>query len=786
MFQSYLKIGWRNITKSKVRSFINFSGLAAGMAVAIIIGLWIHDELSYEKNNKNYARIVQVLEHSNIGDGVSTEESLPMPVSAELRSKYGSDFTNVASTLTYEQNVVYGDKALAKIGCFAEPAFVDIITLNIKEGTQTSFKDRTSILLSESLAKALFGIDDPINKTIVLSNNYTQKVTGVYKDMPKNSRFSGVDFLAPIDLVFSSGAGYNDWRSSSFQIYALLAPHVHPRQLSAKIKNVLYENSKDATKPVLFLHPISRWHLYEFKNGQMVSGRMQFVWLFGIIGTFVLLLACINFMNLSTAESEKRAKEVGIRKTVGSLREQLIFQFLTESFLTVMLAFMFSMLIVTLSLPYFNDVANKQMSILWENRIFWLMVLGFIVLTSLVAGSYPAFYLSSFEPVKVLKGTFKVGRFAALPRKALVVFQFTFSIALVICTIVVFQQIQFAKNRPIGYNRNGLVTIPYTASVGEHYSAFRDELLRTGAVTGVSASSSPTTGVWSSADNLNWKGKDPNRQEMFGTILVDPDYGSLVEWQIKEGRNFSKELSTDSSGFIFNEAAIRQMNLKNPVGENVQWHEKNWKIIGVVKDMVMRSPFDPAAPTVFLMNDKERSFNVINIKINGGSAAADALKKIEIVFKKFAPATPFNYRFADQEYALKFAEEERVGQLGTLFAALAIFISCLGLFGLAAFIAEKRTREIGIRKVLGATVYNLWNLLSKEFVVLVFLSCVIAVPLAFYFQHQWLQKYEYRTSISWQVFAAAIAGALVITLLTVSFQAIKAAIANPVKSLRTE
>jgi ABC-type antimicrobial peptide transport system permease subunit len=786
MFKNYFKTAWRTTIKNKAHSFINITGLSVGMAVAIMIGLWIYDELSFEKNNKNYDHIVQVLENSNIGDGLSTGSSLPMPLSAELRNKYGSDFKKIASTLTYDQNIVYADKAFTKTGCFAEADFVDIITLNILKGTQASLKDRSSVLISKSLAKIIFGNTDPINKIIKLNSSYAQKVRGVYKDFPKNTRFSNVDFIAPIDVLFASSAATNNWLSSAFQIYALLNTNSVPVKVSSKIKNALYENSHDASKPALFLFPMRQWHLYEFRNGEIVTGRMQFVWLFGIIGMFVLLLACINFMNLSTAQSEKRAKEVGIRKTIGSLRKQLIFQFFSESLLMVALAFVLSLLMVQFALPFFNEIADKEMAIFWRDVFFWLISFAFIIITALIAGSYPALFLSSFKPIKVLKGTFIAGRLSAIPRKALVVVQFTVSVTLIIATIVVFEQIQFAKNRPIGYNRNSLITILYNTSEIQNYTSFRNELLNTGAVTSVSASSSPTTGIWSSADNLNWKGKDPNRQEMFGTILIDPDYANVVEWKMKEGRNFSKELKTDSSSFIFNEAAIRQMNLKNPVGEIVQWHGRNWTIIGVVKDMVMTSPFDPIAPAVFLMDDKERSFNVINIKINPVMPVSEALSKIETVFKKFASDTPFNYKFADEEYALKFAEEERIGKLATVFAALAIFISCLGLFGMASFVAEQRTKEIGIRKVLGASVANLCGMLSKEFIVLVTISCFIAIPIAYYLSLEWLQNYAYRTKVSVWIFVATAIGSLLITLLTVSFQAIKAAIANPVKSLRME
>jgi len=786
MLRNYFKTAWRSILNHKTYSFINISGLAVGMAVTIMIGIWVYDELSFEKGNAHYNNIVQVVENSNIGDGISTGGSLPLPLSATLREQFKNDFDKVAATITYPQDIAYGNNAFSKLGCYTEPAFADIITLQLLKGTSASLNDRSSILLSASFAKAMFGESDPIGKTVKVNNSSMQKVTGVYLNLPQNTRFSNIDFIAPINLVFGDHADDVNWFSSAFQVYALLNNNANARQLSTKIKNTLYEHTKDATKPALFLYPMDQWHLYEFKNGQLVAGRMQFVWLFAIIGSFVLLLACINFMNLSTAQSEKRAKEVGIRKTVGAVRRQLVFQFFSESFLTVILSFVLSLIIVHLALPFFNEVAGKQMHLPWSNGYFWVMSIGFICLTALIAGSYPAFYLSSFKPFKVLKGAFKTGRFAAIPRQTLVVLQFTVSIILVIGTIIVFEQVQFAKNRPVGYNRNNLITIPYNASTFPHYQAFRNEILQTGAVKEMSASSSPTTGIWSSADNLNWKGKDPNRQEMFGTILIDPDYGNVVDWKIKEGRNFSKQFATDSAAFIFNEAAIKQMNLLHPVGENVQWHGRNWTIVGVVKDMVMRSPFDPATPTVFLMDDKERSFNVIHLKINPAISATKALNKIETVFKKFAPTTPFTYKFMDEEYALKFAEEERIGKLSTLFASLAIFISCLGLFGMASFVTAQRTKEIGVRKVLGASVVNLWSMLSKDFVVLVILSCIIAIPIAYYCCYHWLQHYEYRTPLSWWIFVAAGVGALLLTLFTVSFRSVKAAMANPVKSLRTE
>jgi putative ABC transport system permease protein len=490
-------------------------------------------------------------------------------------------------------------------------------------------------------------------------------------------------------------------------------------------------------------------------------------------------------MNLSTARSERRAKEVGIRKSVGSLRSQLIFQFFSESLLVAVLAFASSLLLVQLVLPFFNDVAGKKMFILWANPLFWLLGIGFSMITGLIAGSYPAFYLSSFNPVKVLKGTFRAGRFAAVPRKVLVVVQFTVSVILIIGTIIVFRQIQFAKNRPVGYSRDGLVTLPViTRDIHDHFDVVKNELLSSGSIASMAEAGSPTTAIWSTNAGFDWKGKDPNLAVEFPNVDVSYDYGKTVGWQFKDGRDFSREFLTDSTAFVLNETAAKFIGLKNPVAEILKWDGVPYKIIGIIKDMVVESPYSPVRPTLFHLS--KYPGNVIIAKINPAAGAAEALHKIETVFKKYNPAQPFDYQFVDEVYAQKFGNEQRIGKLASFFAVLAIFISCLGLFGMASFVAEQRTKEIGVRKVLGASVFNLWRLLSKEFVLLVIISCAIAIPVAWYFLHEWLQKYEYRTEMSWWIFVAAGSGALVITLLTVSFQSIKAALMNPVKSLRTE
>jgi hypothetical protein len=538
---------------------------------------------------------------------------------------------------------------------------------------------------------------------------------------------------------------------------------------------------------------MSTWHLYsEFKNGTPATGRITYVWLFGIVGAFVLVLACINFVNLSTARSEKRAKEVGVRKAIGSGKRQLVSQFLSESFLVVILAFIFSVVLLGTLLNWFNELADKAISLPFGSIEFWAASATFIILTGFMAGLYPAFYLSSVQPVKVLKGSSGLGRLAALPRQVLVVIQFTVSVILILGTVIVHQQVDFARNRPVGYDRQALITLPVNdASFEGKQIVLRTELLNTGVVSQAAFSSSPLTEVWNTTGGYNWEGKDPNLDANFAICNVTVDFGKTVGWEVVAGRDFSEELATDTTeAVIINEAAAKYMGLKNPVGQvlvdvdefgNPKWSKT---IIGVVKDILMQSPYDPVKQTLYYF--RRNSANLLHLRISPAVSASAALPKIKAAFEKVAPAALFDYKFVDQEYALKFGQEVRIGNLSAIFSVLAIFISCLGLFGLASFVAEQRTKEIGIRKVLGATVANLWQMLSKDFVILVLISCMIAVPIGYYFMNDWLAKYEYRTEISWWIFLATASGALAITLLTVSYQAIMAAVRNPVKSLRSE
>ncbi|HEY4327324.1 MAG TPA: ABC transporter permease [Mucilaginibacter sp.] len=797
MIKNYLKIAWRNLIKGKTHSFINITGLSVGMAVAVLIGLWIGDELSFDKNFTHYSSIVKLMQQTTYNGEVATYGDMPIPLGYKLRDDYKSDFKYVVLSRTEGHIISAGDKKLSMQGNFMQPEAPYLFTLNMLEGSRAGLNDPSSIMLSAKMAKSIFNDTDPINKVIKIDNKFVVKVTGVYQDFPNNSSLHDINFISTWDLYmttqdFLKKYAEHEWNNNSWDIYAELQPGANPVNVSAKIRNIkldalkLSGNKLAVTyKPALFVQPMNRWYLYsEYKNGVNTGGQIEFVWLFGIIGLFVLLLACINFMNLSTARSEKRAKEVGIRKAVGSLRSQLIGQFFSESIMLSVLAFAISLLLAQLTLPWFNEVAGKQLNLPLGTPIFWLAGLAFSIITGVIAGSYPAFYLSSFKPVKVLKGTFKAGRFASLPRQVLVILQFTVSVTLIIGSIIVFKQVQYTQNRPVGYNRTGMVQIHMTTpALHKQFSAFRDDLVRSGAVSEVAESGAAITNVWSYANDIDWRGKAPGIQGDFDVRPISPEYGKTIGWKLVAGRDFSLAYPADSASVVLNEAAIKFMGLKNPLGETVKWY-RNFKVIGVVKNMVMASPYDPIKPALFYMSPFMG--NYVNIKLNPGMGTHQALAAVGVIFTLYDPAEPFDYQFTDKEYASKFANEERIGELAAFSTILAIFISCMGLFGMASFMAEQRIKEIGVRKVLGATVFNLWRLLSTDFVVLVVISLLIATPIGYYFMYNWLQKYQYRVELSWWIFAATGLGAVVITLATVSYQSIKAALANPVKSLKAE
>jgi putative ABC transport system permease protein len=786
MLKNYVKLAVRHFRKNIGYTTINIAGLATGMAIALLIGLWISDELSYNYYFPNHQRIAKgMITQDTHGESYSGDV-VSMIMGRTFNEKYKNLFSRTALTCGGEDHLIaFGDKRLSESCIWAQRELPEIFGFRMLRGSTGTMNDPSTSLISQSLATALFGKDDPSGKTIRVDNQFDLKVGGVYEDIPNNADFSGVQLVMP---WYNTRNDYHvksaDWDDHNGRVYVEMADNVTTEQANARIHNLPTSFIKGWDETA-FVYPLDRFHLYnEFKNGKPDGGRIQFVWLFGIIGCSVLLLACINFMNLSTARSGKRAREVGIRKTVGSLKRQLVVQFLSESVLLALLAFVLAMILVEVSLPWFNTLAGKQMAMPWSSPMFWIAVCCFVLFTGILAGSYPAFYLSRFDPVRVLKGAFRAGRFASVPRHVLVVLQFTVSLTLIIGTVVVFRQIQYTKDRPVGYERAGLMTVGLnTADLYNHYDALRQELIQDGLAENVAASSMKVTDFQNN-NGLTWRGKRPDQESIFfRNVNVTRDFGKTIGWHVIQGRDFSREFGADSSGIILNAATAKIVGMKNPVGEIMKFGGKNYTVVGVVGDMVTNSPYDQIMPAIFL---GDGYLSTITIRLKQGKPVHELLSAMSPIFQKYNPSSPFIYQFTDAEYAHKFEAEQRIGNLATVFAGLAIFISCLGLFGLASFVAEQRTKEIGVRKVLGANVLGLWGLLSRDFVKLVFISLFIAVPIAYYGMNKWLANYVYRTPLSWWIFAASVLGLLLITLLTVSYQSLKAATANPAKSLRTE
>ncbi|RKN82904.1 ABC transporter permease [Ulvibacterium marinum] len=799
MFKNYLKIAWRNLKKNKGYSAINIGGLALGMAVTLIIGLWIQDELTHNSYFKNKDRIAQVFQSQTFNGQIGTGPAIPRPLETAFRDGYADNFEHlVMSSWTTSQYLKYKEISLSRTGNFMQAEAPEMLDLTILKGEKDGLREINSIMLSESAAEALFGKEDPIGKIIEVNSQYDMMVTSVYEDIPANNSFHDTQFVMPWEKYITTQEWVKNaiefWGNNSFQMFVQIADNTSMEQVTANIRDVKKNADEDNAEfnPQLFLFPMTEWYLRgNFENGKQVGGRIKYVWLFGIIGAFVLLLACINFMNLSTARSEKRSKEVGIRKSIGSQRNQLIYQFLSESFLVVLFAFLLSIALVLLSLNGFNELARKEIEFPWANSSFWIVSIVFIAFTALLAGSYPALYLSSFRPVDVLKGTFKAGRYAGLPRKILVVLQFTVSVAFIIGTVIVMQQINHAKNRPIGYDKEGLVQIPtFSQDFEGKYDLMRNEFLATGAVVEMSSSSSPTTRIWSNRNGFDWEGKPEGFQEDLAWTEVSWEYAKSLDLKIVQGRDFSREFASDSNAVLLNQTAVKYMGITDPIGKFLKDNDEDdpdppLRIIGVVEDMIAQSPYEPVKQGVYVF-DKNGNSSFYNLRLNPKQSANQSIATIERVFRTHFPNIPFHYDFVDDEYGEKFAAEERIGSLSAIFTALAILISCLGLFGLTSFVAEQRTKEIGVRKVLGASVFNVWNMLSKDFLKLVSISSFIAIPISYYVMNGWLQEYPYRVILEWWIFALAVIGALAITILTVSFIAIRAANANPVNSLRTE
>lgn len=790
MFRNYLKIAIRNLLKNKAFSFINIFGLALGMTISMLIGLWIYDEYSYDHFHTNKDRIFRVMINGYDGNTGEKYSSIATVLPLVEEFKAIPEVQNVIETnWDGKWGLKVGDKKFNKTGCDVADGFFKTFQFKFLKGdVNTALADPSSILLTETTSRELFGTEDPMGKTVQWGGKELLKVSGIVQDMPRNSFFKEYQYFTPFSFNENRQewvkAARTQWDNFSFQMYVELKPNTEYAQVEPKIKNIVKAHLQNSKHEVA-LHPMTKWRLYnQFKDWKAEGGRIDYVRIFGLVGFLVLLIACINFMNLSTARSEKRAKEVGIRKTIGSNRKDLILQFFGESLFISFLAFIMALLFIILSLPAFNRLLVSEISIPFSNPGFWTVALMVVFITGILAGSYPSLYLSSFDAVKVLKGTFSLSKSGTMPRKILVVTQFATSVALIICTILMYQQINYVQSLPIGYNPNGVMMVQMQGDIYKNYEVAKQDLLNTGIIESVTKASSPINAIWSNWNVTGFPGKQANEILSFANIAVSDDYFKTLQIKIKEGRNFYADASnSDSASVIINEAAVKRMRLSDPVGKIIQMNDTRLTIVGVVENTIMTNPYEPVGPTSF------RSMpwaNAIMFRIKENVAAKEVLAKVAPIFNKHNPDLPFEYEFADEGYAQKFELEVRVGKLAGIFSILTILISCLGLFGLSAYTAERRTKEIGIRKVLGASVPQVWKLISLEFVLLVLISCIIATPLALYYMKDWLSDYKNHINISWLVFVVATCIAVFISVVTVSFQAIKAAMANPIRSLRSE
>jgi len=791
MIKNYFKTAWRSLLRGKSFSFINITGLAIGMAGAILILLWLQNEISFDKFNVNKDNLYQVYGLGSNADGkaVAIDET-SQPMAPALKQNYpeveaATRLADVSSFLLTANN-----KSFTNIkGDFADASFMQMFSFPLIQGNKNEqLQNVYSITITQKLAKKLFGNENAIGKIIRIDSVDNFTVTGILKNLPSNTRFD-FEYLLPWDYLKKIGWNNDAWLSNNTPTYVLLKPHTDVTAFNAKIKDITKRETGNNDVWTQFLFPLSKWHLYsDFKNGKSVGGRIETVRTFGIIALFILLIACINFMNLSTARSEKRAMEVGIRKVAGAGKSLLIGQFIIEAFLTACIAGALALLIVQLVLPSFNILIGTELSIPYTHLNFWLCALGFIVITSLLAGSYPAFYLSSFKPISIFKKQFKKNNATVSPRKVLVVLQFTFAIILIISTMIIRNQVVYAQDRDKGYSDNNLIQVNFVGDINKNYGLIKQDLLNSGIASSVTKTMTDIVQGGYHSWGLRWPNEIPKDTNMAITIYSeDANLVKTLGMHLVEGRDIDIiKYPSDSFSVLLNETAVKMMGFTNPIGQiiNNPFEKINWHIVGVVKDYVQGSPYNQIPPTVIY--GPGEGFNMMYIKFNHSNSTADDLAKTDKIFKTYNPSYPFDYQFVDEQYAKQFDNEQRTKTMAGLFAALAIFISCLGLFGLSAYVAESRIKEIGVRKVLGASVLNITRLLSFDFIKLVMISIIMATPFAWYAMNKWLQDYEYRINISWLVFVIAGVMAILIALITVSYQAIKAAIANPVDSLRSE
>lgn len=788
---NFLTATARNLRKNRTYSFLNIAGLATGIAFAALIFLWVENELSFNHHFANHDRLFQVNFNLNVDNAITTYTVVPGPLAAYIKK----EIPGVKSTSrfrTVDQSLFsLSDKSIYEAGGYADSSFLSMFQLSFIYGKAgNAFQQIHSIVISEKMAAAFFGTADPIGKSLIMDNDQPYLITGVFRDIPDNTSFS-FDWLTPLPGLLEHQPWMNAWGNWGIPTYVELDSTANTAKVNQQIAGLLRDKDKMFKISQCFLWSMNDWHLYDnFTNGKQDGGQIKYVKLFSVIAWIILIIACINFMNLATARSGQRAKEVGVRKALGAGKGILVSQFIAESLVLSFISVLISVAIIYLILPFFNELVNGQLQINLTEPLHFFGLIAIGLVCGLLSGSYPAFYLSSFNPIHVLKGLkMKTGSSATMIRKGLVVTQFAASILLIICTIIVFQQVQHIKNRDLGVNKQNLLYMNVQGTMKDHFDAIRSDLLHSGFVENAALSFSPLLQKWHSTFELDWKGKDPGTKIPISVDFVSPQYLTNMGLHLKEGRDFKANSSDDSTNIIINESLAKQMGPGSPLGKIIYGpglaiDAGHYQVVGVIGDFVYNDLYGTAQPLI--LSPIPGAANFLTVRLKSGADLKTTISKLESIMKKDNPGYPFQYKFVDEEYGKQFGTETLISELATVFALLAIFISCLGLFGLAAFTAERRSKELGIRKVLGATTTGLAGLLSGEFLQLVCISCLIAFPLAWWVMNNWLNNYEYRVSIYWWVFIAAGICALAIALATVSFQAIRAAIANPVKSLRTE
>ena len=785
MIQNYLKTTFRNLWKNKGFTFLNIFGLGIGIACASLIFLWVEDEINFNNYFSNKENLYKIKDSQTYDGTTFTFDATPGPLAAGIKTEIPGIKNTARSSWGNQSLFSLGDKDIYERGMYVDSSFLKMFQLQFVQGNANrAFEQLHSLVITEKMAHKFFGNDNAIGKSLRVDNNTSSIVTGVIKDLPESVSFQ-FDWLAPFRIFENQNNWLQSWGNNGVLTYVELQPGADTKAINRKLYNYVQSKAEDA-EAKMSIYPMSRWRLYDsWKDGKEVPGRIKYVNLFSLIAWIILLIACINFMNLSTARSEKRAREVGVRKVLGAGKSKLVGQFIGESVIMALISAVVAICATYAVLPAFNTLVEKQLSIHLFQPLHIAALLAIALICGLIAGSYPAFYLSSFNPVAVLKGNrLKTNGSAGFIRKGLVVVQFTISIILIISTIIIYQQINHAKNRSLGYDKENLIYLPLQGKLKEHFNAVKNDLVQTGVVKDAALSESTILQLGSNTGDFQWQGKDPNKQVLITVESVSPEYTSTMGMKVEKGRNFYGDIKLDSGNIIINQTLAKIIGGKNIVGSLITNGDNKFTVAGVIDDFVYNNLYSPSSPLILFPDTAGTNF--LTIRLKKTSNIAGDLAKVENVIKANNPGFPFDYKFVDDQFDQFFKTEMLIGKLASVFSILAIFISCLGLFGLAAYTAERRTKEIGIRKVLGASANGLAGLLSKEFLILVLISCLLAFPIAWWMMHNWLDSYEYRVSISWPIFLVAGLLAMLIALLTVSVQAIKAALANPIQSLRSE